>query len=70
MQKYDFSAEEANYVDSLVYLISAIASPLFGFVIDKTGRNISWILLSIVATILAHSVLAFTFVNPYYCMVS
>lgn len=70
MQKYDFSAEEANYVDSLVYLISAIASPLFGFVIDKTGRNISWILLSIGATIMAHSFLAFTFVNPYLCMVS
>lgn len=70
MQKYDYSPEDANYVDSLVYLISAIASPLFGFVIDKTGRNVSWILLSIGATIVAHSFLAFTFVNPYICMVS
>lgn len=41
MQKYDYSAEDANYVESLVYLISAIPSPLFGFVIDKTGRNVS-----------------------------
>lgn len=70
MQKYDFSAEEANYVDSLVYLISAVASPAFGFVIDKTGRNVSWILVSIGATIMAHSFLAFTYVSPYLCMVS
>lgn len=70
MQKYDYSAEDANYVDSLVYLISAIASPLFGFVIDKTGRNVTWILISIASTIMAHSFLAFTFVNPYFCMVS
>lgn len=70
MQKYDFMAEDANFINSLVYIISAGASPLFGFVIDKTGRNISWVLLSIVGTIAAHSFLAFTYVNPYACMVS
>lgn len=70
MQKYDFSPEDANSVTSLLYIISAVASPLFGFVIDKTGRNIVWVMLSILATIAAHSFLAFTFVNPYVCMVS
>lgn len=69
MQKYDFSPEEANHVNSLVYIVSAVASPLFGYVIDKTGRNISWVMISILATIVAHSFLAFSFTSPYVCMV-
>lgn len=70
MEKYDFIAEDANFVNSLVYIISAVASPLFGYVIDKTGRNVSWMLISVLVTIGAHSFLAFTYVNPYICMVS
>lgn len=70
MQKYDFNAEDANFVCAMVYLISAGASPLFGFVIDKTGRNVFWILISVISTIAAHSFLTFTYLNPYFCMVS
>lgn len=69
MQKYDFSPEDANFVNSIVYIISAVASPLFGYVIDKTGRNVFWILISVVSTILAHCFLAFTYINPYICTV-
>lgn len=65
MQKYDFSPEDANYINSIVYIISAVASPLFGFIIDKTGRNVMWILISVLTTIVAHSILAFTYLNPY-----
>lgn len=70
MRKFDFSPDNANMVNSIVYLISAIASPLFGLVIDKTGKNILWVFLSILTTIGAHSLLAFTFTNPYVGMVS
>lgn len=69
MRKFDYSADSANTVNSIVYIISAIASPLFGFVIDKTGRNVAWVFLSVTATICAHSLLAFTFANPYIGMV-
>lgn len=69
MQKYDFAPEEANHINSIVYVISAIASPLFGYIIDKTGRNVMWILISILTTIVAHSILAFTFINPYIGMI-
>lgn len=69
MQKYDLGPEEANHVNSIVYVISAVASPLLGFVIDKTGRNVMWIAISIVTTIAAHSLLAFTYVNPLVCMI-
>lgn len=68
MEKFKLSPEEANSVNSILYLISAIASPLFGFVIDKTGRNVGWIFVATSATMGAHSLLAFTMLNPYVGM--
>lgn len=70
MQKYGFDPADANFINSIVYSISAIASPLFGWVIDKSGRNVFWILISVLSTIIAHSFLAFTYVNPYVGMVT
>ncbi|XP_047516198.1 major facilitator superfamily domain-containing protein 1-like isoform X2 [Pieris napi] len=49
----------------MVYLLSAALSPFFGILIDKTGRNVMWVILSIITTIGSHFLLAFTFVNPY-----
>lgn len=69
MNKYNLEPQDANFVTSLVYIISAAASPFFGFVIDKTGRNVFWVFVSVITTIVAHSLLAFTDVNPYLCMV-
>ena len=53
----------------LIYLISAFASPLLGFLIDKTGRNVTYVLLSIAATLVGHAILAFTFLNPYFAVI-
>lgn len=53
----------------MVYIVSAVSSPLFGFIIDKTGRNVCWIFCAICSTIAAHSLLAFTLLNPYIGMV-
>ena len=50
----------------LVYLVSAIASPFFGFLIDKAGRNVTWVLVAVTTSAVAHGVLAFTFINPYF----
>lgn len=69
MRKFDFSPEDANTVNSIVYIISAVASPVFGLVIDKYGRNVMWVFVSVLVTICAHSILAFTFLNPYVGMV-
>jgi MFS family permease len=49
----------------MIYLISAFASPVFGYIVDKTGKNISWSLFSSILTTLAHALLAFTSWNPY-----
>ena len=40
--KYGFPAHIANIVNSLVYLISAGVSPVFGIAVDKTGFNLIW----------------------------
>ncbi|XP_037817132.1 LOW QUALITY PROTEIN: major facilitator superfamily domain-containing protein 1-like [Lucilia sericata] len=69
MDKFHLTPDEANNVNSIVYLISAVASPLFGFIIDKTGRNVSWICAATLSTIGAHTLLAFTMLNPYVGMV-
>ncbi len=68
-RKFDFSPSNANAVNSIVYVISAVASPFFGFLVDKVGRNILWVFLAIVFTIGSHALLTFTFVNPYVGMV-
>ncbi|KAJ2953687.1 hypothetical protein O0L34_g1304 [Tuta absoluta] len=65
-RKFDFSPENANNVNSMVYLLSAVLSPFFGILIDKTGRNVMWVIVSIVTTIGSHFMLAFTFYDPYY----
>ena len=69
MYKFGFSEYMANVVSSIVYLISAVMSPLFGIVVDKTGRNIMWVGIAVFSTIIAHGMLAFTFVNPFVPMV-
>lgn len=55
---------------SIVYIISAPASPLLGFMVDKTGRNVIWVVIAVVATLAAHMMLAFTFWNPWIAMVT
>ncbi|GFR87917.1 major facilitator superfamily domain-containing protein [Elysia marginata] len=67
--KFGMSPTSANAVNSLVYIVSAVASPVFGFLIDRSGKNVFWVLLGIVVTLACHMVLSFTFLNPYIAMV-
>lgn len=53
---------------SIVYIISAPMSPIFGFLVDKTGKNIVWVLCAVATTLVAHMMLAFTFWNPWIAM--
>jgi MFS family permease len=53
---------------SLVYLISAFASPICGFLIDLVGYNTLWVVGAISGTIGAHVLLSFTFLTPYIAM--
>lgn len=56
--------------DSIVYIISAPASPLLGFLVDRTGKNVVWVLCAVASTLAAHMMLAFTFWNPWIAMVT
>jgi MFS family permease len=67
-RKFDYSPAGANTVNSILYIVSAVASPLFGLLVDRTGRNVFYVFLSILVTIAAHALLAFTFLNPYIGM--
>jgi len=43
---------------------SAVLSPLLGFIVDRTGRNLFWLMGSITTTIISHALLAFLYVHP------
>lgn len=45
-------------------------SPVFGFLVDKLGKNIIWVLCAVLTTLASHIMLAFTFWNPWIAMVS
>ncbi|XP_017864226.1 PREDICTED: major facilitator superfamily domain-containing protein 1 [Drosophila arizonae] len=70
MDRFGYTAAQANTVDSLVYLIAAVSSPIFGFIIDKLGRNVTWVMLATLTTIGAHVLLTFTQVTPYVGMIT
>ena len=55
-----------------MYIISAVASPFLGILVDKTGLNLVWLNLGILLTLGAHAMLAFLGTAmwfPYFAMV-
>uniref|UniRef100_A0A7N6BJE3 Lysosomal dipeptide transporter MFSD1 n=1 Tax=Anabas testudineus TaxID=64144 RepID=A0A7N6BJE3_ANATE len=68
IEKFNFSPAEARAVNSIVYIISAPASPVLGFMVDKTGRNVVWVIIAVISTLASHMILAFTFWNPWIAM--
>lgn len=63
--KYKITLDEANTINSSIYIMSAIISPIFGFFIDKTGRNVLWISIGTILATIAHALVAFTPTPPY-----
>ncbi|KAG8512488.1 Major facilitator superfamily domain-containing protein 1, partial [Galemys pyrenaicus] len=55
---------------NVVYVISAPMSPVFGLLVDKTGKNIIWVLCAVAATLASHIMLAMTLWNPWIAMVT
>lgn len=68
-QKYGATSVLASTTNSMVYLVSAVASPVCGLVIDKTGLSVFWVIIGTIITLGVHSLLAFTFVLPLGVMV-
>ncbi|XP_062355388.1 major facilitator superfamily domain-containing protein 1 isoform X5 [Cinclus cinclus] len=68
IEKFRFSPQEASAINSIVYIISAPMSPVFGILVDKVGKNIIWVLCAVLTTLGSHILLAFTFWNPWIAM--
>jgi MFS family permease len=67
-RKWAFDETQANGVDSIIYTISAVVCPVFGYLIDLSGKNVLWVFLAAVITLLSHALMAFTMVNPWFGM--
>jgi len=63
-QKYNYSANNADSVMSIISLFSAGASPFLGFGVDKIGRNLFWVVTASSVLCGAHLFLNFTHVTP------
>jgi len=62
---YGFDGQTANFIVGLVYLISALASPLLGWMLDRTHRNLRWMSGSVLVSAMSHCLMAWTPVSPY-----
>ncbi|KAJ6669405.1 hypothetical protein lerEdw1_008214 [Lerista edwardsae] len=68
IEKFKFSSQDASAVNSIVYVISAPMSPIFGLLVDKVGKTITWVICAVVTTLASHIMLAFTFWTPWIPM--
>lgn len=66
--KYGLTQQQASTVNSLVYLISAGASPVLGFLVDRVGRNLIWVIVAVLCSWGAHTLMAYTFLSAYAAM--
>ena len=64
-RKFDFTASQANTINSMVYLISMVMSPFLGAFMGVLGRNITFVLISVGTSWLAHALFAFTMATPW-----
>ncbi|XP_046853367.1 major facilitator superfamily domain-containing protein 1-like [Xenia sp. Carnegie-2017] len=68
--KYDMTPALARIVTSIIFIVSACASPFFGILVDRFGRNIFWIIFGVLMTLGCHMYMAFTFWQPFVSMVT
>jgi MFS family permease len=54
----------ASFSNSMVYILSAIISPIAGLAVDRFGRNVYWILGATFFTGVSHAIMAYTFTIP------
>ncbi|XP_075239114.1 lysosomal dipeptide transporter MFSD1-like [Convolutriloba macropyga] len=69
MGKFAFSDSAASLLNSIVYFISAGASPICGILVDRTGMNVMYLLISTIGTLISHLLLAYTWITPWLAMI-
>ncbi|KAK7593110.1 hypothetical protein V9T40_007862 [Parthenolecanium corni] len=67
-KRFNLPANRANFVNSLLYFIAAFLAPALGIVIDKFGKNVTFVFLSLLITILGHILLTLPNIDPIISM--
>jgi len=62
-QNYGYAEKDAAFLMSLPYTVSALACPVFGSLVDRTGRGVLWILLAM--AMLAGIHFSFAFIQNF-----
>ncbi|VDK38856.1 unnamed protein product [Taenia asiatica] len=62
--KYGLEASEAAAVNSLVFVVSAVASPLVGAMVAWIGYSLTWVTSGVALSIVCHGVFAFVSTGP------
>ena len=68
-KKYGVKQEVANQYVAIPYSVSAIASPIMGFLIDKAGYSIQFVALASISLCSIHVTFVYTDADPVYLMV-
>ncbi|GAM28642.1 hypothetical protein SAMD00019534_118180 [Acytostelium subglobosum LB1] len=66
--RFNVSKGVADTLTSIPYYTAA-PSPVIGFLIDRFGRNLTWMTGSMILMVTAHTILGFTMVSPYVGMI-
>ena len=70
-KEFELDSQTAAQMAGLPYLISAVASPLFGLVADKLGRPVVFVLCSAIGLTVVHALAATRMIQPVpmvWCM--
>lgn len=65
MGKYGWSASETSLQQSLFFFAAVVSSPIFGKLVDLSGYNIIWVIISLLMSLTAHCLFMLTFLNSY-----
>ncbi len=64
LNKFGMSMSKSGEIASILYWVTMIATPLFGFIVDKYGKSATLMIFGSILLTLIHLSFAFTHFNP------
>lgn len=58
--KYGLDPSQAAAINSMVFLVSVVASPVVGLAVDYSGYNLTWLASGVALANVCHAVFAFS----------
>ncbi|VDN99504.1 unnamed protein product [Rodentolepis nana] len=59
-RKYGLDPPEAAAINSMIFIVSVVASPLVGLAVDYVGYNLTWLASGVALANICHAIFAFT----------